>query len=126
MAVGRQVYITGMGAVLANMNREILKIKGRTRGGMQKAVLLVQQITLPLTPKKTGTLRKAMFTRVKNTASGPVGIVGFRGVGYAIYVHEIKKAHYNIEGTGWKFLERALKVSERHIIEIIRKNARIR
>jgi len=122
MAVGG---LRGLDDVLRNMNREIVKIEGRTLRGITRSQLLVEQVVIPITPKRTGHLR-GTFKRppARMTAHGPIGKVEFKA-GYAIYVHEIEREHYHTAGTGWKYLERALRVCEKPILNIIAEEARI-
>lgn len=53
----------------------------------------------------------------------PWAVIGYTA-SYAIYVHEIDKA-YRAPGTSWKFLEQAVIESEKDILKIIKRTARI-
>lgn len=59
------VGIKGMDIVLSNLNREILKIKGRTLKGLIEASIIVRrdmEYTAPSIPVDTGNLRASWFT----------------------------------------------------------------
>jgi len=123
MAVGtKALVITGTDTVLRNLNREIMGIQNRTRGGLREAVLVVRKRSQELTPVATGHLRASAYTEVYNTPGGYGAEIGYMA-NYAPYVHEINK-NYTIGQ--WKFLETALKEKNREILEIISKRARPR
>jgi hypothetical protein len=57
--------LIGLELVLANLNKEIAKISGRTTGGLLRAVALVRvdmEKTPPKTPVDTGNLRASFIT----------------------------------------------------------------
>lgn len=123
MAVGtKALVITGTDKVLRNLNRQILGIQNRTKGGMHHAALVVRKRSQELTPVDTGNLKASAYTEVYNTVEGAGAVIGYMA-GYAPYVHEINK---NYTVGQWKFLETALKEKSREILEIIRKRARPR
>ncbi|MBC8587108.1 HK97-gp10 family putative phage morphogenesis protein [Paratissierella segnis] len=64
----------------------------------------LQQKSVDITPKDTGTLRGSAFTEAENT-SKPSVIVGFDEE-YAIFVHENLEAHHPVGQA--KFLEQPL------------------
>jgi hypothetical protein len=114
--------------VLRNLNREIKRIRGRSRRGMHKAVLIVKAAALPKTPVDTGHLRSSAYTNVFPGRGGVtpalIGEIGYTA-SYAVYVHEINKA-YRAGGTGWKYLERALKEKSKEVLEAIRSTVKRR
>ena len=116
-----RVNITGLDAVLSNLNKEVQKIENRTKSGLIEASLEVKKDTLPLTPIKTGNLRGSCYTLTFEEQKGPAAEIGFTA-SYAPFVHEINK---NYTVGGWKFLERALKQNYDRILEIIRRRAHV-
>ena len=117
------IRLTGTERVLANLNREILGIKGRTRAGVMKAALLVKNRSVKRTPVDTGNLRASAYVQEWRIGKGPGAEIGYTAA-YAPYVHEIDKA-YRKPGTSWKFLEKALRESRKEILEIIRESAKV-
>lgn len=119
------VVISGIGMVLANLNREIAGIKGRTRTGMHAVALTIKGTALPLTPIETGNLRGSWYSDVKQQGD-KIGVeVGYgEGASYAVFVHERTELHH-ASPTQSKFLEEALKRKAKAIFEIIRKTAKV-
>jgi hypothetical protein len=112
-----------MDTVMANLNREVLRIGVRSRGGMRKALLIVRRASVPLTPLKTSNLRNSCFTEVE---ASPVlgnitGIIGYTAA-YAPFVHEINK---NYTVGQWKFLETALTENHDAILAAIAEEIRV-
>lgn len=122
MAVSK-VTISGVDLVLKRLNAEIQGIQGRTKAGMRAAALLVKGRAMRLTPVATGHLKGSADTQVYDTSMGPAADVYYTAF-YAPFVHEIDK-NYRSPGTGWKFLERALSRSEKEIVEIIARTAKV-
>ncbi|HDS00519.1 MAG TPA: HK97 gp10 family phage protein [candidate division Zixibacteria bacterium] len=121
MAVKSRVTFTGLNRVLANLNREISGIRGRTRAGMQKAALIVQRRSMELTPVKTGNLRASAYHTMIDLPKGPGAEIGYTA-SYAPFVHEIDRFH-NIGQ--WKFLETALKDKQGEVLEAIRSKVKV-
>jgi len=116
-----RMLITGTDKVLRNLNRQILGIQNRTKGGMRHAVLVVRKRSQELTPVDTGNLKASAYTEAYNTVEGAGAVIGYTAY-YAVYVHEIDKS-YRVGQ--WKFLETALKEKSQEIVEIIRRYAKI-
>jgi len=92
-------YLQGMDAVMANLNREILKIKGRTTKGLIEASIIVRRDmdnTVPKVPIDTGNLRASWFvtsgTKVEKGASASFKgkDVGKLATGHASTISECK------------------------------------
>jgi len=125
MAVGREVHLTGTREVLANLNKQVLGIKNRTRAGVRAAAMTVKARSQELTPHDTGTLVGSAHVRTWEFPEGPGGVIYYEAA-YAPYVHEIQARNYTKPGTQWKFLETALKEKSREIIRIINRFAALR
>jgi hypothetical protein len=151
---GSYVNITGTSEVISGLNREVAAIKGRTRGGMSACLALVRRTVTPLTPIKTGNLRRSFRSRVFGTGMPGNPIYGaiWYECSYALFVHERKvrpwKMVANLSGrmgkrwgtggahrtgeqghrppTQWKFLETAMSRCRGQILAILRESARIR
>ena len=119
------VVISGIDMVLANLNREVSGIKGRTRQGMHTVALTIKGAALPLTPIETGNLRGSWYSKVKQQGDN-IGVeVGYgEGASYAVFVHERTELHH-ASPTQAKFLEEALKRKTKAILDILRKTAKI-
>lgn len=113
--------LVGTDIVLANLNREIRGIRGRTKKGVRTAALLVKRESQKLTPIDTGNLKGSAYTEVVGGDIKPGAIIGYTA-NYAPFVHEINKNY--IKGQ-WKFLETAIKNNEFKIIKIIQDSARV-
>lgn len=97
-------YLEGLDEVMANFNKQIGKIKGRTIGGLLAGGLVIQAEAQRRTPVDTGNLKGSAYTR-KSPEDERVVEIGF-GAAYAIYVHENLDAYH---GNGEaKFLENAV------------------
>lgn len=123
MAVGKEVYLTGLRETLANLNKEVLGIKNRSRAGMTEAATMIKARSMKLTPVDTNTLRLSAYYRTWMRASGPGAEIGYRA-SYAPFVHEIDKNYKH--GKQWKFLETAMNELRGRILDVIRKSARIK
>jgi hypothetical protein len=125
MAVtGTGVRVVGIERVVKNLNREIRRIRGRTKTGLWLAAQYVKGASLVKTPVDTGHLRQSAYVTAFDSSAGPGAEIGYTAA-YAVYVHEIDK-NYRAPGTSWKFLERALMESRKAILEIIARTSKVR
>lgn len=122
MALRGQKGLTGLNVVLANLNRQVMRMERRSVGGTRKAALIVRKRAQELVPRDTGKLVGSAYTQVWVEPSGPVAVIGFSAE-YAIFVHEIDK---NYTVGQWKYLETALKEKSREILAALRGSVRIR
>ena len=120
------VKVKGQAKVLANLNKQILKIKGRTLKGLYTAALLVKNRAVKITPYRLGNLAGSAYVTPVKSLTKPIVEIGYTAV-YAPIVHEMPASYnYTKPGTGPKFLEKALRSSAKDIIEIIKKEAKIK
>ena len=112
----------GLSQIERNLNKEIKKIKGRTKAGLWQAALLVRAQSQRLTPVDIGNLKGSAFTDPYETSKGPGVIIGYTA-SYAPYVHEID-ANYRVGQ--WKFLEMALRMLKKKILEVVKAKAQIK
>jgi len=133
--------IRGMDIVLNNLNKEILKIRGKSMKGLITAAAYIRSDmdkTEPLIPVDTGNLRSSYYTSPANNLTGKViGLkMGF-SANSALYVHErfeggkwgagvVGHINWSREGSGPKFFEAALKRNRKIIVEIIKQSAKIK
>ena len=124
--------IKGTDIVLANLNREIAKIKVRSAAGLIEAAIMIRrdmEKTPPLIPLDTGNLRASWFTTAYTKAKRFGLLLGFNS-NYALFVHEMvdkgKQINWSRPGSGPKFFEAALKRNHKQILKIIGINARIK
>lgn len=110
--------------IVEEMNKQVGKIRTRTRAGVMSALLVVKRDSVKMTPVDTGNLRASCYTDIFLTVKGVVGEIGYTAY-YAPYVHEIDKK-YRKSGTSWKFLEKALIQNKEKIIQIIKQEALIK
>ncbi len=130
MAVKVTGKVIGMDKVLKKLNREITGVRGRTRGGLRLAALHILRVAHPLVPMDTpehlgGNLRKTRFTRAFDGPDGPMVELGYDAA-YAAARHEIQAKNYSTPGTQWKYLETAAKNEVANVVEIVRREARVR
>jgi len=114
--------MSGLDKVLRNLNREVQKIKGRSRSGLWQAALTIQRRSQELTPVKYGHLRSSAGSYAYDTPKGPGAVIYYTAF-YAVFVHEIDKA-YTVGQ--WKFLETAMKEKKAVVLKIIQRAVRIR
>jgi len=120
--------IRGMDNVLRNLNKEITKVEGLSMKGLIRAAIIIRRDmdkTSPLIPIDEGNLRASWFTDPRRTSKGPSLRMGF-AANYAWYVHEMVGANFQRPGAGAKFFEASLKRNKGKILEVIRKEAKIK
>ena len=110
-------------AVIKNLNKEIQKIKGRTKVGMEVAARLVMHRSREKTPVDTGNLKGGHYVATGTVNGGPVAEVGVTA-DYAVPVHEILENKHPVGQA--KFLEAAVHESQTAILDIVRRRARIK
>lgn len=82
------VKVTGEKEVLANLNRAILTIEGRTAAGIMSALSFIQDKAIAKTPVDTGNLRGSFYKkRLIFRDNFPAGEIG-NTAEYALVVHE--------------------------------------
>ena len=83
---------------------QMMKLYGRTREGLEIAVDFLENsmnTKYPMTPEKTGNLRRAFYKEVIDTPSGPAIKFGYKdeepplGAPYFPYVHEMTEPPYD-------------------------------
>jgi len=98
--MAKNIQITGMKQVLANLLKSSKGIKLNIRRGLRKGGKYLQGKSMGIVPVQLGNLKNAAFTR-DVTVVEPDIIVGYAGVDYAVYVHEdMEKFHgqrFNVE-----------------------------
>lgn len=120
--------IHGLDKILRNLNKEMTKITGGTMRGLVKSAIVIRQDmekTSPKIPIDTGNLRASYFTNPHYIDRDPAVTLGFTAF-YAWFVHENIGATFKRPGAGAKFLEESLKRNAGRVIEIIRREARIK
>ena len=130
-----QLNLTLASDIAKAINQEVARIRGRTEEGLRKAAEMVKERAQALTPIDTTALRESAYVEIIQQPSGPAAEIGFarpsapsfdpkrkKPEAYAVYVHENMEAHHP-HGQA-KFLEEALKRSERDIIETVKYYAR--
>lgn len=140
----------GIDEVIKNLNKEIKGIEGRTKIGMAKVGLFVENKSMKECPVVTSNLKNSHYSEPFNTAKGPAVEIGYTA-SYAPFVHEnpkagavdlerkakMYKAPINPSGKRstqavfstvgkWKFLEDPLKKNTRRILAIIKQNAKLK
>lgn len=120
--------LKGVENVIKNLNREIVKIRGRNRKGLLRAAIYLRRRmdkVSPLIPVgETGNLRDSWFTEPFGSKDMPAVRLGF-SVEYAWYVHENIGAHFKRPGAGAKFLQARLEQDRKQILEIIASEAKV-
>ena len=133
--------IQGFGDVMANLNREINAIVGRTMGGLIDAAIIIRRATEneePKVPVDTGNLRHSWFTSSFYDGRNPGLFLGF-SANYALWVHEMVGADFTSarrsrktgkiylprQGAGAKFLETKINNHHDDILKAIRDKAQI-
>lgn len=121
-------FLKGLDRVLANLNREIKAIEGRSLQGMLLAVAEIRKdidTVSPLVPVDKGNLRASWFLEPLMMPVGPAVIFGF-SANYAAFVHELLGANFQRPGAGPKFLQAHIRRTRERTLRIIRDNARIK
>jgi len=134
-SVNPNTGLKGTDIVLANLNREIMKIKARTGAGLIEAAIFIRrdmEKTPPLIPLDQGNLRASWFTNsIRGIGKKMIALLMGFNANYAVFVHEMvdkgsKKINWSRPGSGPKFFEKALKRNHKKILRIIGTNARIK
>jgi len=120
--------IRGMDKVVANLNREIGKMRKGSIIGLASAVEYIHadtEKTPPLTPVDTGNLRSSWSTRLFRRAKRSFIMFGYTA-NYALYVHEfLGPVKWSRPHSGAKWLQYAIYRNLPVIKHIIRRSARI-
>lgn len=128
------VKVKGVNEILKNLNRVIQQTEGNTRKGLSKVGLFVKAEAVERAPVDYGVLRQSAFTQVSPLSfkGFPVVTIGFTAK-YAAYVHEMPmklkgQPRSGNRGVYWqggenKFLEKAVKLNIREIVDIIKTEA---
>lgn len=134
----------GIENVMANLNTEMHKIKGRTIRGLIEAQIDVHgdmETKYPKIPVDLGNLRHSYFA-VANTGKivgqppsdvsakaqaqkDPILMLGF-SANYALFVHENLEANFKRAGAGAKFFEVHLQNNTDNILRKVQKHAYIK
>lgn len=128
--------LKGLDAVVANLNKEIKAIEGRTLIGLGKAAMMVRESmdkTPPLIPISPGggNLRGTWFKEPLNIPGIIAVTCGFHA-DYAVYVHEMLASktgnpiNWSRPGSGPKFFQSALRRNKDKILQIIKENAKVK
>lgn len=126
----KTVHISGIEKVMANLNKEAIKISGKTMAGCIRGGILVRRhmsTVSPTIPIEFGNLEHSYFTQPFPSKNNPTLLIGFTA-NYAMVVHERKKGSpwgagvvgevkWTKPGSGPKFLESALKSNEKEILQ---------
>lgn len=134
------VKVSGLNQVLKNLNKEIKQIEGDTRAGLSKSGLFIKSEAVERAPVEFGNLRNSAFSQLSSMSfRGNQSVtIGFTA-DYAAYVHEApmklkgqpraKRSGIKAgSGVYWqggenKFLEKAVKLNIREIVDIIKSEA---
>ena len=127
--------VKGMDKVLANLEKEIRKVEGRSVGGLLLAGNFLLGKSQPEVPVEYGPLKASGFAR-KHPNNAQAVQVGYRQA-YALFVHENTEEKLRGKprpsglGTYWnpggsKFLERPLNENWRDMINIVANRANMK
>lgn len=122
-SVNPNTGIKGMDIVLANLNKEIVKMKINSIVGLLSAAGFIRrdmEKTYPLIPIDFGNLRASWFVTSFTVLGQPVVLIGFNA-NYALFVHEMVDGSINWSrpNSGPKFLEAALNRNKKEILALI-------
>jgi hypothetical protein len=128
--------LKGLDKVMANLNREITKIEGRTIAGLLEGGLIIEAEAKKRVPVEHGQLRASGFTRKAQNNPRAVHI-GFSAA-YAVFVHEntemVLKGKPRPSGKGvyWgpagesRFLANAATAKRREVLEAVARRAKVK
>jgi hypothetical protein len=121
--------LAGLENVVANLNKEIKAIEGRSMKGLIRAAVIVQRSaeeTPPLVPVgETGVLHNSWFTSPGYIGSNPFLTMGY-SANYAVYVHEMVGAHFQLPGAGAKWFQASFRRNKEEILAVIKEEAAIK
>ena len=126
--------LNGLEQVVANLNKEIKAIEGRSLAGLIRAAILVRRDmspgsgSPPYIPFDLGYLEASWFTNPGYQANGnPFLTCGF-SANYSVYVHELlgKSVNWKRPGSGPKFFQASLRRNTGRIIAVIKEEAQIK
>jgi hypothetical protein len=113
--------IRGMDKVVANLNKELAKMKMGSMKGLLLAAAFIRrdmEQVPPLIPVDTGNLRASWFTNSGYKLGAPFVHMGF-SASYATVVHDRDWKKGKRPGSGPKFFESALRRNHDKILMII-------
>jgi hypothetical protein len=120
------VRVRGGAALMRNLNIQIKAVENRSMRGLFAAGLLVKNRAVKLTPWDTGNLAGSAYVQPASSSQGPAVEVGYTAA-YAPFVHEMPSSfNFTKAGTGPKFLEKAIRKSQKEIIMLIQRAAMIK
>lgn len=113
---------------------QMMKLYGRTREGLSIAVDYLEtnmNTKYPMTPEKTGNLRRAFYKEIIDTPSGPAIKFGYKddpppeGAPYFPYVHEMTSPPYGpinwtLPGSGPQWFQTHLKIDKEAMLYLIK------
>ena len=120
--MARMIKVTGVQQVIANLKKSTNRLGIGVARGLKKGGLLLQRESQKIVPVQVGDLHNAAFTRnVGGTGFRTDIVVGYAGVDYAVYVHEMvgELIKWSRAGSGAKFLESAVKRNAPEIVRLI-------
>lgn len=126
MAVKRQFRVTGLAEVTRNLNKEIKKINGDVRKGMQKVGLKIKTAAREITPRDTSVLMQSAFYSTGQVNGDWVVRIGYTA-SYAAAVHEMPASNnWTMQGTSSKFLFNAVMNNRDNILRWIKEAAKVK
>lgn len=115
--------LIGEDKVIANLNKEIRAIRGRTRQGLAAAAAIVKRESQRRTPVDTGNLKASHYIAALGSAKTPVAEIGATAY-YAVYVHEQVENYHKVGQA--KFLRDAIHHNKDRIVKAIARRAKVR
>jgi hypothetical protein len=103
--------------LVKNLNDFIKNQEGITKQGLSKAYDHIQERTIQITPKDSGTLRRSFYKRFLITPKKSVAIEIGNNANYALAVHENLNVKFNLGEA--KFLEKGISRNIEAIKKII-------
>lgn len=127
MSTARERYIKGTEQIIKNLNKEITNINNIiTKKTMDKVISFIIEKARPLTPYKTGYLRRSYSKTIEKRMNAIIGTI-LNTAPYALYVHEMSEyRNFTTPGTGPKFLEDVIKNNFETILNMFKEDITIK
>ena len=109
--------------LVKNLNDFIKNTEGVTKQGLSKAYDHIQERTIQITPKDSGTLRGEFYKRFLITPKKKIAIEIGNNAEYALYVHENLNVKFKLGEA--KFLEKGISRNIEAVKKIISSRLKI-
>jgi len=130
--MARRGYVIGLENVLANIQREMMAVRGRTAKGMVAAMEFLENemdTTPPTVPRDTGHMRSTWFISANPHPTNPIVFAGYTDPKAPI-VHELeeikgRRVNWTVAGSGQKWVQIHFDRNRFEMLMIVAQHAKV-